>query len=136
MQESKITLTFLKLVMEEIYTEIYTCSRCFQSKAANFFLSKKGELRKVCSPCREQISNSKKRKSVNQSDNLLILELNELKQIITDKICANDNCFYESNNYGLEIKCILSITNLGESNKEIANNIVKIIMKKDGYLYK
>ena len=127
-----IALIFLTLVMEEIYT----CSRCSQSKPANFFLSKKGVLRKVCSPCREQISNSKKRKFSNQSDDLLTLELDELKQIITDKICTNDNCFYENNNYGLEVKCILSITNLGESNKEIANNIVKVIMKKDGYSYK
>jgi|ERR1044072_1067361 hypothetical protein len=127
-----ITLIFLTLVMEEIYT----CSRCSQSKPANFFLGKKGELRKVCSPCREQISNSKKRKISNQSDDILTLELNELKQIITDKICANDNRFYENDNYGFEIKCILPITNIGENNKEIADNIVKVIMKKDGYSYK
>jgi len=116
--------------------KIYTCSRCFQSKAANFFLNKKGEMRKVCSPCREQISNIKKRKSPNQNDDFIILELDELKQIIADKIYTNDNCFYENDNCGLEIKCILSVTNLGESNKEIANNIVKVIMKKDGYSYK
>ena len=116
--------------------EIYTCSHCSQSKPADFFLSKKGVLRKVCSPCREQISNSKKRKFSYQSDDLLTLELDELKQIITDKICANDNCFYENDNCELEIKCILPITNIGENNKEIADNIVKVIMKKDGYSYK
>jgi hypothetical protein len=60
---------------------------------------------------------------------LLILEFNELKQIITDKIYANDNyCEFK-------INCILSLANLGKSNKVIADNIVKVIMKKDGYSY-
>jgi|ERR1051326_2388917 hypothetical protein len=116
--------------------EVYTCSRCSQSKAAEFFLSKKGDLRKVCSPCREQISNSKKRKYPSQNDDFLLLEFDELKQLIADKIYANDGCFYENNNYGLEIKCILSVTYFGETNKEIADNIVSVIMKKDGYSYK
>ena len=47
-----------------------------------------------------------------------------------------DNCFYENDNCELEIKCILPITNIGENNKEIADNIVKVIMKKDGHSYK
>ncbi|PKK73632.1 hypothetical protein RhiirC2_775778 [Rhizophagus irregularis] len=46
--------------------EIYTCSHCSQSKAANF------------------------------SYKISIIELDELKQIITEKIRVNDhNCFYE-----------------------------------------
>ena len=44
-------------------------------------------LRKVCSHYREQISNNnKKQKSLKQNDNLSIIELDELKQIITEKI--------------------------------------------------
>ncbi len=118
--------------------EIYTCSRCCQSKTANFFLSKKGEeLRKVCSNCREQISNNnKRRRSLKQNDNLLTIELNELERIITEKIHVNDhNCFYENENNGFEVSCILSITDLGKNNEEIVNNIVKIVMEKDGYSY-
>ncbi|CAB4440590.1 unnamed protein product [Rhizophagus irregularis] len=118
--------------------KVHTCSRCFQRKTANFFISKKGkEIRKVCSHCREQISdNNKKRKFLKQNDNLLTIELDELKKIITDKIRVNDhNCFYENENSGLEAKCILSTIDLEENNKEIVNNIVKIIMEKDGYSY-
>ena len=68
--------------------EIYTYRHCSQSKTANFFLSKKGEeLRKVYSHYCEQISNNnKKQKSLKQNDNLSIIELDELKQIITEKI--------------------------------------------------
>ena len=49
-------------------------------------LSKKGEeLRKVCSNCCKQISsNNKKRRSLKQNGNLLIIELDELKHIITE----------------------------------------------------
>ena len=56
-----------------------------------------------------------------------MLKLNELKQIITDKICANDNCFYKNDNYGLEIKCILSVTNLEESIKKFLIILLKLL---------
>ena len=61
---------------------------------------------------------NKKQRLLKQNDNLLITELDELKQIVTEKIHVNDhNCFYENENNGFEIKCILSTIDLGESNR-------------------
>ena len=121
-----------------------TCSRCLQPKPIFFFQTAKGSLRKTCTQCREQSSQSIARKRENSSterpDSLQEFEKAEVKQKIKQILSQNSNDeFLENSNQGLKFNCMLKIDDFDsceDSSKKLAKTIAKFVGECDGYSYK
>jgi len=121
-----------------------TCSRCLQPKPIFFFQTTKGSLRKTCTQCREQSSQSIARKressSIECPDSFQEFEKAEVKQKIKQILSENSNDeFFENSNQGLNLNCTLKVDDFDsceDDSKKLAKDIAKFVEECDGYSYK